>query len=175
MKTLTQILLFASLLVSVAQSEAQPAFPTNVVVVLNRNGSVSLAWDRAISHTNVTFSVLVGVASRVYNLRVDAGASTTATITNLPAGATYYFAVVATASTIDSEPSNEVSKLIDKPVPVPTIRTVSIRSALQESRYPDGPWSMTMEHREYNVAAVEPRFYRVVMTAVPGVLLNKQP
>jgi hypothetical protein len=174
MRTLASILALIAVVLSADQASAQPAFPTNVVVVLNRNGSVSLAWDRAISHTNVTFSVLVGVASRVYNLRVDAGTNTTATITNLPAGATYYFAVVATASTIDSEPSNEVSKLIDKPVPVPTIRTVSIRSALQSAPFPDGPWSMTMEYREHNIVPdPDARFYRVVMAASHGITLDR--
>ncbi|MFO1477825.1 MAG: Ig-like domain-containing protein [Verrucomicrobiota bacterium] len=70
--------------------------------------SVTLAWD-ASSDTNVVgYRVYYGVASRTYTNMVDVGNTTTATITNLADGTTYYFAATAYNGVgLESDYSNE--------------------------------------------------------------------
>ncbi len=172
MKTLFFLCVLCALCVRPAA--AQPAFPTNVVIALNKAGQVSLAWGRAASHTNVEFAVLIGVKSGTYNLRQSAGTNTTHTVTNLPAGATYYFVVIArNAQGIDSDPSNEVSQLIEKPAPTPGVRTVSIRAALESAPFPEGPWRTELEFPQQNfLASRESRFYRLAANAYFGLLVN---
>jgi len=142
---------------------AQPSFPTNVTVTLVQRGSVYLAWDRAASHTNLaSYGVLVGVVSGIYNVRQDQPTNTTtATITNLAPGR-YYFAVVArNVAGLDSDPSKEISAVVEKPESVPAVRTTQLRSGIEGSKYPDGPWNEVMKHDIITpVTTVENRFFR---------------
>jgi hypothetical protein len=62
--------------------------------------SVTLAWDPPVEDTDGTPLVLIGgykiycgTASRAYSTVIDVGSVTTATVTNLPTGVTYFFAV----------------------------------------------------------------------------------
>lgn len=74
--------------------------------------SVTLAWDRAASHTNLSAFVLKwGTQSGRYSdfLEVDPSL-TTVTVNNLPPGVRYYFVVTArNLAALESDPSNEVS------------------------------------------------------------------
>lgn len=158
------IILTLSLLVAVITASAQPAWPTNVIVKLNHLGEVTVAWDKAPTHVaTTTFSVLIGVRPGVYNVRQDVGTNTTAVVTNLPAGATYYFSVVArNAQGIDSDPSNEVSYPLAKPATTPGVRTVSVKAVLKSAPYPDGPWSEVVKFPAHNfLARANARFYRI--------------
>ena len=73
-------------------------------------GQATLAWDPASASSLAGYKVYYGTVSRNYPFAVDAGTQTTATITGLTAGATYYFAATAydTAGT-ESAFSSEVT------------------------------------------------------------------
>jgi hypothetical protein len=150
---------------------AQPAFPTNVVALV-QHGTVTLAWDRAASHTNLaSFGVLIGVASGAYNVRQEqATNTTTATVTNLAPGR-YFFAVTArNVAGLDSDPSNEISVAIEKPPAVPSVRTVGVRAVLEGGTYPGGPWVGVIEWPAVALlASSEHRFFRVKLDVGPGV------
>lgn len=138
-------------------------FPTNVVVTLVQRGEVSLAWDRAPSHTNLeAFVILIGVESGAYNVRQDVAANvTTAMVTNLPVGR-FFFAVIArNFAKLESDPSNEVSVVIEKPVSVPSVRTTQLRAGIEGALRPDGPWVDVMTFPAFAVADVEHRFFRM--------------
>ena len=59
------------------------------------NQSVSFAWMPNSEPDVAGYKVYYGVASRSYSNAVDAGNATTATVSNLATGTTYYFALVA--------------------------------------------------------------------------------
>lgn len=170
------LLTFLSVLSFVSVAIAQPAFPTNVVVKLKQDGSVSLAWDKAASHTNVVFTVLTGIRSGIYNTRTEAGTNLTTTVTNLPPGATYFFVVIArnTESQIESDPSNEVSLFISpKPITPSNLNTTTIRAFLEDSRYPTGPWSTAVAFpAETFLASADRRFFRVRVDAALGPVVR---
>jgi hypothetical protein len=79
------------------------------------SSSVALVWDADLptinSATNATgYCLFTGSASGVYTLRTDVGNTTTATVSNLISGSTYYYVVTAYNSAgIESQPSDEVS------------------------------------------------------------------
>jgi hypothetical protein len=75
-------------------------------------GQADLAWDPPDISTDVTgYMVNYGTASGDYPQGIDVGNTTSYTISNLPDGETYYFAVTAyNSSGIQSGYSNEVSK-----------------------------------------------------------------
>jgi hypothetical protein len=72
--------------------------------------SVTLAWDSS-PGTNISgYKLYYGATSRAYTNTVTVGNTTTATISNLIAGATYYFAATAyDTSNLESDFSGEVS------------------------------------------------------------------
>jgi len=76
-------------------------------------GQVTLAWDMN-SEPNVTgYKIYYGTASRNYDWVIDVGKVTEVTITDLPNGATYYFAATAYDNSnppIESEHSDEVNE-----------------------------------------------------------------
>ncbi len=73
-------------------------------------GSVSLAWDVSPDVTATGYRVYYGGASGVYTNSATVGNVTNATFSNLPDGATYYFAAVAYNSAgFESDFSNETS------------------------------------------------------------------
>jgi len=77
-----------------------------------RGESVTLAWDRAASHTNLSAFILkYGVTSGSYTSQVSVATNlTTTTVNNLVPGVTYFFAVTArNVANLESDPSNEIS------------------------------------------------------------------
>lgn len=72
--------------------------------------AVTLAWDHS-PDTNVSgYAIHRGLQSSNHSIRVEVGYVTTATITNLTQGSTYYFVATAyTTNGLESLPSNEVS------------------------------------------------------------------
>ncbi|MFO0701050.1 MAG: fibronectin type III domain-containing protein [Nitrospira sp.] len=74
--------------------------------------SAALAWN-AVTSTPITgYKVYVGEAPRLYTRTITVGAVTSATVSSLTAGRTYYFAVTSYNSAGESTPSNEVNKTI---------------------------------------------------------------
>jgi hypothetical protein len=80
-----------------------------------QSSSVTLAWDANAATTDpgtntVGYRVYIGPSSGDYTQSIDVGNSTTATVSGLTSGSTYYFAVIAySAEASASSPSNEVS------------------------------------------------------------------
>jgi hypothetical protein len=87
--------------------------------------SVTFAWDRNPEASVVDYRIRYGVVSRTYTDMVSTGNATSATISNLVEGATYYFAVTAyNIFGLESDYSNEI------PYPVPmALARVQIRAA----------------------------------------------
>jgi len=79
---------------------------------LHQAQGVTLLWDRAASHTNLSaYVVKYGVTSGSYTGQMSVVASqTSATVNNLTPGLTYYFVVTAKdTSNVESDPSNQIS------------------------------------------------------------------
>ncbi len=71
---------------------------------------IILAWDASLSPGVAGYFVRYGIDSRQYDHALDAGPATTATVTGLNAGFTYYFAATAyTTNGVESDPSEELS------------------------------------------------------------------
>ncbi|HWF19513.1 MAG TPA: fibronectin type III domain-containing protein [Verrucomicrobiae bacterium] len=79
-----------------------------------QNGqSFTLAWNPSPDPTVAGYVVYYGTSSGNYTTRMDVGTNTTATITNLQPGVTYYFAVTDYNSDgVESAPSGEISLLV---------------------------------------------------------------
>jgi fibronectin type III domain protein len=72
--------------------------------------SVTLAWDRSSGPNLAGYRIHEGTSSGIYTQVIYVGNVTTATISNLTAGVTYYFAVTAyNTSGVESTYLNEVS------------------------------------------------------------------
>jgi len=81
-----------------------------LTAVARAGSSVTLAWDADPDPDLAGYRVYSGTASGVYTQEEDVGNATTATVANLIAGATYFFAVTAyDIFGLESPPSNEVS------------------------------------------------------------------
>src|SRR5436309_6804061 len=80
--------------------------------------SLKLAWHPSSDPNVVGYSLSYGTASGAYNKSLNAGNSTSSTVTSLIPGATYYFVVTAYNSIgLQSLPSNEVSLSLPANVP----------------------------------------------------------
>ena len=87
--------------------------------------AVTLGWTASSSANVVGYNVYYGPSSRNYTNTVDAGTDTTAAITGLVSGATYYFAVTAyTASGMESDYSSEVSYTVPTTNQPPTLNGI---------------------------------------------------
>ena len=72
--------------------------------------SLTLAWDGSPDSSIAGYRLYEGVVSRTYTNVIDVGNATTATVSNLIAGVTYYFAVTAyDTNGLESDYSDEVS------------------------------------------------------------------
>src|ERR1700676_5366128 len=91
--------------------------------------SVSLAWNVDSDPSVVGYNVNYGTSSGSYTQTLNAGSTTSATISSLAAGQTYYFVVTArNAAAQNSLSSNQVSFVTTAaptPTPVPPTPTPS--------------------------------------------------
>ncbi|MDB6065317.1 MAG: hypothetical protein JWR26_1525 [Pedosphaera sp.] len=70
--------------------------------------SVTLAWDAGQGTKGTGYYIYYGNAPRTYSSKIDVGSMTSATVSGLQAGATYYFATTAyNGEDIESSLSNE--------------------------------------------------------------------
>ena len=82
--------------------------------------SVQLAWDRNSESNIAGYELSYGTTPGNYPNQVDAGNNTTATVSNLKDGTTYYFVVVARNKAGRLSPkSAEISYLTPAPIPLP--------------------------------------------------------
>ena len=93
---------------------------------------VSLVWDRSADSSVVGYNVYYGTSSRCYTNQIPVENATNATISNLQAGTTYYFAVTAYDSLgLESLPSDEVCcTLPSVRLAVQVVRTNGIPGAI---------------------------------------------
>src|SRR5260370_19478531 len=81
--------------------------------------SVTLAWDAELNVAG--YRLYSGTPSRVYTKVIDVGNTTSALVSNLVVGQTYFFAVTAyNTAGVESAPSNEISYVGGAPTPAPT-------------------------------------------------------
>ena len=86
------------------------AFSALICFCGNAEETISLTWIPSSSPEARGYAVYYGTASGSYDYRFDVGTNTTATMSNLAEGLTYYFVVVTVDSNSDeSMPSNEAS------------------------------------------------------------------
>jgi len=84
--------------------------------------SVVLDWDASVDPTVAGYNLYYGSASRGYTNVVAAGAATTAAVSNLTVGATYYFAATTyNLAGLESDYSAEVSYTVPAPNAAPTL------------------------------------------------------
>lgn len=87
--------------------------------------NLRLAWDPSTDPNVAGYKLSYGSTSGSYTKSLNAGSSTSATVTSLTPGATYYFVVAAYNSIgLQSSPSNEVSLTVASNVP-PTVSLTS--------------------------------------------------
>lgn len=81
-----------------------------LATAIQTTSGVTLAWDASPDAGVTGYAVRYGTISSNYTFRADVGNVTSATISNLTEGVTYYFVAVAyTADGVESLPSNEVA------------------------------------------------------------------
>jgi Fibronectin type III domain len=101
------------------------------LTITNPTGAIVLAWNAVPSTNNVSFYKLYwGPSSANYTNVLNAGTNTTATVTNLPWGGTYYFAATAVkvvgTNLLESAFSNEVwTNTVPIPPPPTVLRVIS--------------------------------------------------
>ena len=102
------------------------------VFSLNARGqnSVNLAWNQETGASIAGYRLYSGTASQTYTNLFDVGNRSTATVSNLVSGRTYYFAVTAYDLTgIESVYSSEVSFLVPSNSPAPVNLSLSFTPA----------------------------------------------
>lgn len=101
--------------------------------------SVTFAWDRNPEADVVDYGIHYGVASGTYTEVLSTGNATSATISNLVEGATYYFAVTAyNIFGLESDYSNEILYPVPMALASVQIRVASARQIILTVTGPSG-------------------------------------
>ncbi|MCS7089586.1 MAG: fibronectin type III domain-containing protein [Verrucomicrobiota bacterium] len=100
-------------------------------------GTVTLAWDPSPDERVVGYAIYYGTSSGVHPVRIEVGNVTNAVIEGLQPGVTYYFVATAfTADGLESDPSNEVSYMMEESLPPANAPPVVSAGADQTIRLP---------------------------------------
>jgi hypothetical protein len=99
--------------------------------VLPPGQSVTLAWNPSPDSGVAGYRIYYGVGSRTYTNMVDTGTATNATIANLVAGATYYFAATSyNLLGLESDYSTEASYAVSAALAKVQIRAAPSRQVV---------------------------------------------
>ena len=128
------ILCFALLLLAIIAS-ANPPLP-----IVTKTGKISLQWT-ASPTPSVTYRLYHSTNNTTWDKTYPGIATTTYTVTNVPAGSLNWFAVTAVNfDGIESDPSNVVEKPIEqKPAPATGLMSVPVIVTI-ESQLNDEPF-----------------------------------
>ena len=86
--------------------------------------NVKLAWDPTADPDVTGYNLYYGTSPGAYSQSLNVGNSTSATVTGLNEGSTYFIIVTAYTATLQSLPSNEISFTVPQNVP-PTVTLTS--------------------------------------------------
>src|SRR5215471_11524118 len=90
---------------------------------------VSLAWDPVNAPTVAGYRIYYSLTRSTYTAYIDVGLATTATVTGLTAGQTYYFVATAYDATgNESGPSNTVTVSLPSAVPSAPMLVLSVNT-----------------------------------------------
>jgi hypothetical protein len=104
------------------------------LIAMPSGASVAVAWDASSDTTVTGYNVYYGGASRNYTNVISAGNSTSAIISNLVSGATYYFAATTyTAAGLESDYSAEAAYTVPQLNVPPTLDPVANVTIVQDS------------------------------------------
>jgi hypothetical protein len=96
--------------------------------------AVALSWDPSADPSVAGYNVYYGTSSRGYTNLVAAGSSTSALVSNLASGVTYYFAATTyTAAGLESDYSAEASYAVPPPSIPPTLDALTNVTILQDA------------------------------------------
>ena len=96
--------------------------------------SVGLSWDPSSDPTVTGYNVYYGASSRGYTNIVPVGSSTSAVVSNLAAGVTYYFAATTyNAVGVESDYSAEASFAVPSPNVPPTLDALTNLTIVQDA------------------------------------------
>ena len=121
---------------------------------------VSLSWDASPDEGVTGYFLYYGFATRNYVGTIDVGTQTTATVSNLSSGQTYYFAVTAyNASVLQSDFSGEVSYTVpaDPPPPPPPLGGTTV-TFTGENQITQGSWKQSYGADGYEVVGDTARY-----------------
>ncbi len=101
--------------------------------------SITLAWDPDPAPNLAGYNLYSGTTSGVYTQEIQIGNATTAVVSNLVAGTTYFFAVTAyNTAGLESAPSNQISYSVPSSGPTPTPTPVPTPTPIPGSFALDG-------------------------------------
>jgi hypothetical protein len=95
-----------------AASNGPQQVPVTLIITAPQSGSAQLSWNPSPSPDVVGYKVYIGTAPRQYTSPINVGTDTTHNVVGLLSGKTYYFAVSAYNTQVESAYSNEVQKSI---------------------------------------------------------------
>jgi chitinase len=128
-----------------------------VLAIATNAFAVTLAWDAVTSTPVNGYRLYYGLGSGSYSTVLDAGVSTSASVSGLQAGTTYYFAATAYTTVDESVFSNEVSYVV--PVADVTSPTVNITSPADGSTVQRRSWVTIEATASDDVGVTRVEFY----------------
>lgn len=145
-------LVFICFILSSLAGWSQPALPVPATPI-KTNQNVNLEWDASPTTNATGYIIRRGIRSGVYDqqITVNGRLNTTLTWSNAPVGVTNYFMATAfNASGLESDPSNELSVILERRPAAPLMRTavpitVMIKSSDGRLRLSVGPYYVVTE------------------------------
>jgi hypothetical protein len=101
-----------------------------IAAASGQGAPVTLVWDANLERDIAGYRLYYGIAPHAYTERIDVGNAVTATVSNLPEGIVYFFAVTAyNTAGVESLFSNGVAYAAPAPTPSPVPTPTPIPSA----------------------------------------------